>query len=142
MTSKNNSFQALSNLIRQKSTNASDLEKLQRLINQVKTENRINGIITFDTSINSWARSFEEGTLLILAASIGNTNAAYLLLKVGANISQKANKGLNALHVTAANGYIDIVAALLAAGVDVNAKDQVRIYFAIARCIYLECVYG
>ena len=35
----------------------------------------------------------------------------------------------------AENGHTDIVTALLAAGADVNAKDEVRVSLAIARYI-------
>ena len=127
--SNNSILKELEQLICKNSTDASDLETLQILINQVKTENRIDDrVFTFDIPIDGKKQTIDEGALLHLAASNGNVNAVHLLLKVGANISQKTKNGLNAHHIAAANGHTDIVTALLAAGADINAKYQVRVY--------------
>ena len=142
MESKEDSFRALEKLILKNSTDAEDLNELESLINQVKTTNRINyRVVTFDLQDKfEGYQSVDVGTLLHLAASIGNGNAVKLLLKAGVSFSLKARRQITVLHVAAFKGHSAMVTALLAAGADVNAKDQVRVSLAIAGYIYLSYI--
>lgn len=144
MANYTDSFEALEELIRKNSTDAGDLNKLDSLINKVKTANRINDkLVSFEFKIVETSKNFrffpsiDEGTLLHLAASIGNVNAVSLLLRAGANVSLKAKEDLDVLHVAVWNGHTAIVKALLSEEVVVDAKDQVHLSLAIDRYLFI-----
>jgi ankyrin repeat protein len=61
---------------------------------------------------------------LLDAAKAGDTARVRELLLGGADLGKKDEKGRNALHLAALNGYIDIIETLLAAGMDINERDQ------------------
>lgn len=61
--------------------------------------------------------------LLALMASRGQARAVTLLLELGADPHLVDHEGATALHRAAQSGSVDTVAALLAAGADVNRRD-------------------
>jgi len=64
-------------------------------------------------------------TALMLASWGGHAASARSLLAVGANVHHvEINCGFTTLHFAAANGYVDIVLALLDAGARVDVQDK------------------
>ncbi|MHC4643268.1 MAG: ankyrin repeat domain-containing protein, partial [Planctomycetota bacterium] len=62
-------------------------------------------------------------TPLMIAALVGQTEAAKLLIEEGANINARSNDGGTALHAAAFFCHTEIVKLLLGKGADVNAKN-------------------
>ena len=60
---------------------------------------------------------------LVVAAHVGQTDAAKVLLQAGAD-PNAAGAGYSALHVAVTRGDLDLVQALLAHGADVNARQM------------------
>ncbi|HKK92461.1 MAG TPA: ankyrin repeat domain-containing protein [Longimicrobiales bacterium] len=63
-------------------------------------------------------------TPLMVAARTGHGDAAVLLLDAGANPSATTSTGVTALHFAAGAGQTQAVRALVAAGVDVDARES------------------
>jgi hypothetical protein len=81
--------------------------------------------ISFDTSAQrkEYADTFDT-TPLAIAAAIGNTDLAHLLLEYGADINKTAGRlQRTPLIISIINGYPDIASLLLEKGADVNIAD-------------------
>ena len=63
-------------------------------------------------------------TPLMIAALVGQTDAAELLIEKGANINARSNDGGTALHAAAIFCRTETVKLLLSRGADVNAKNS------------------
>lgn len=61
-------------------------------------------------------------TPLIVAALVGDTDAAKLLIDQGANVTAKDEQGTTALHYAAMSGALGLVKLLINKGADVNAQ--------------------
>ncbi len=72
------------------------------------------------------------------AVNVGKREAVQSLLKAGANITAKNNKGLTALHFAAMSDDRDIVELLLDKGADINAKDRQHGYTALHHTARLD----
>ena len=70
------------------------------------------------------AKEPEGSTLLILAAFLGQTEAAGLLVKNGAELEARNNDGSTALLTAAFFCHSETVELLLESGADVNAKNN------------------
>lgn len=70
------------------------------------------------------AKEPEGSTLLILAAFLGQTEAAGLLVKNGAELEARNNDGSTALLTAAFFCHLETVELLLESGADVNAKNN------------------
>jgi predicted LPLAT superfamily acyltransferase len=71
------------------------------------------------------AKSKNDHTALMMAATGGKTNIVKVLLVAGADVNARDKRGSTALMAAASLGYASTVEALLTAGADVNAQDQV-----------------
>lgn len=79
--------------------------------------------IDYGTDLNDKERG-NGGTPLIVAAFLGRTAAAKLLIENGANLEVKNNDGSTPLHVAAFFAHPDVVTLLLESGADINARDN------------------
>lgn len=94
--------------------------------------------ITFDTIIKYDSTYYN--TMLLKAASDGNTEDILKALTNKANVNTKTPEGVTPLMFAAQNGYLDIVKILIYNGADVNAKpnDGVTALIAATRFNHYE----
>lgn len=69
--------------------------------------------------------SAERDAGLIRAAAAGDLGTVNRLLKEGASVKAKDDRGRSALNAAAYENHVEVVRRLLAAGADVNAADHV-----------------
>jgi hypothetical protein len=67
----------------------------------------------------------DHGNALIVAVRNGHREVADVLIRAGATLDARDERGSTALHWAAAKGDIELVRRLVEAGADINAKDVI-----------------
>lgn len=96
-----------------------------RLIDAVKVGNDVDAARrALKSGISPDTKAGMDRTMLFFAADKGNREMVELLLSYKANPNHLDEEGFGPLHQAIAGGHFEIADMLIAAGADVNAKDQ------------------
>lgn len=96
-----------------------------RLIDAVKIDNDVDAARrALKAGISPDTKAGMDRTMLFFAADKGNKDMVELLLSYKANPNHLDEEGFGPLHQAIAGGHFEIADMLIAAGADVNAKDQ------------------
>lgn len=96
-----------------------------RLIDAVKIDNDVKAARRLlKAGVDADTKAGMDRTMLYYAADHGNLEMVELLLAHNANPNHLDEEGFGALHRAMAGGYFDIADRLIAAGADINARDQ------------------
>lgn len=96
-----------------------------RLIDAVKIDNDVKAARRLlQAGVDADTKAGMDRTMLYYAADHGNLEMVELLLAHKANPNHLDEEGFGALHQAIAGGHFDIADRLIAAGADINARDQ------------------
>ena len=83
-------------------------------------------LATFIIAMSSTAHAQNRDQALIAAAGKGDLAAVERLIREGASVAARDSRGRTALLVATHGNHVPVARALIAAGADVNAKDDMQ----------------